>query len=118
MFWKNGLLAMLAVVIGLGGSTLAVEVWYNMEGDSGTVVTDKLTSDGAQDGILVNNVVIQPIPGTTGYGAQNALFGVVDPLPDPVNPPFSTIEVPDSTLLGAQYTLAMWADCTAENSRV
>ena len=106
----------LALFAGLTGSALGVEVWYDMEGDSGTVVTDKLTSDGTQDGDLLNNVVIQPIPGTTGYGEQNVMLDNSGIEPTPYNPPFSTIEVPDSTMLGAQYTLAAWVDCTTVNN--
>lgn len=85
---------------------LAVELWYDFEGDSGLVATDKLTSDGAQDGQLENNVSIQS---TALFGAQAANFDIPSVI-GPVNPPFSTFEVAESTMLGDAFTVALHAN--------
>ena len=114
MILKKSTVVVLALVAGMAGSALGVEVWYDMEADYGRVLADKLTDDGSQDASLVNRVLVQAIAGTTGYGDQNVSLSA-----DWSGPPYSTIEVPDSTMLGAQYTLAMWVDCTeVDNTRL
>jgi hypothetical protein len=84
----------------------ALELWYDFEGDS-TAAIDKLIDDGAQNGTLQNNVSIQSAD--VLFGTQSALFDIPDPV-DPVNPPFSTIEIPGSTALGDDFTLAIHVD--------
>ena len=114
MILKKSRLIVLALIAGITGSARGVEVWYDMEGDYGRVLTDKLTGDGSQNASLLNRTLVQMIPGTTGYGDQNVSVSA-----DWSGPPYSTIEVPDSTMLGAQYTLAMWVDCTeSDNTRL
>ncbi|WP_425398995.1 LamG-like jellyroll fold domain-containing protein [Aeoliella sp.] len=87
-----------------GLSASAVELLYNFEGDAGAVATDKLTDDGAQDGTLLGNVSVTS--GTQApFGAQAGKFDI----PFKVNPPFSSVQVPGSSVLGDSYTLAVHA---------
>ncbi len=85
---------------------VAIEIFYDFEGDSGSTATDKLSEDGAQDGTLLGNVEIQSddVP----FGDRASRFSP----PTPVGPPeqFSTIEIPDSTELGDEWTLAAFVD--------
>lgn len=97
---------MFSICAAFCSSAIAVDLWYDFEGDS-TAATDKLTDDGAQDGILQNNVTIQST--NVLFGAQSALFDIPSPI-GAVNPPFSTIEIPGSTALGEDFTLAMHVD--------
>ncbi len=83
------------------------EIFYDFEGDSGSIATDKLDGDGAQDGTLVNNVSFT----TAGvpFGEQAAAF---DLPPDPPVAPddFNRIEIPGSTDLGTAFTIAAEVD--------
>jgi hypothetical protein len=85
----------------------AVDLLYDFEGDSGTTATDKLSTDGAQNGAVYNNVILN---NTTdpGFGTQTAFF---DSPPLPISQPYSTFEIP-STTFGANYsvTLAGWVN--------
>jgi hypothetical protein len=84
----------------------AVDLWYDFERDSGRVATDKLIGDGAQYGGLLGNVSLGANPPRdVPFGFRAALFDVPNPVP-----PYSTIEIPDSTTLGGQFTLAMHAN--------
>ena len=83
-------------------SLTAVEFLYDFEGDSGATVTDKLTTDGSQDGTIFNAVSFETT--SVPFGSQAGRF---DP-PDVVEPtePFSKIVIPESSVLGTQFTLA------------
>lgn len=85
---------------------IALDFWYDFEGDSGTVATDKLTLDGSQDGTLTNEVSF----GTSNvpFGTQAAVFEAPSPMEGV--PPFSTLEIPGSTQLGPSFTLAIHVD--------
>src|SRR5262245_2973636 len=75
----------------------AIDLWYDFEGDSGTTATDKLTTDGAQNGTAVNAVTLNAPVGngvTAGWGSQAAFF---DTPPAAVSGPYSTFEIPDTT---------------------
>jgi len=78
-------------------------ILLNFEGDSGTVATDKLASDGAQNGQALGNVTVNStfvVP----FGTQSAFFDI-PASPTPV-PPYSTLEIPDSTL-PADFSLTL-----------
>lgn len=101
-------LATIAVVLFLGfvttcGTALGLDLLYNFEGDSGTVATDKITSDGTQDGELLGNVTFDAF--VAPWGTQSAFFDIPDPLP-PVAPPYSTMEITD-TILGFDFSLTV-----------
>ena len=76
--------ACIAVLVGSHILTLAapaanaIEFWYDFEGDSGDVVTDKLSSDGAQDGSLEGNTSIQS--DDVLFGTKSARFDIPDPI--------------------------------------
>ena len=74
-----------------------VDILYDFEGDEGDLATDKLSGDGAIDGILQNNVSIVAEKGVP-FGNQAARFAPPDQ--------FSTIEIPDTLELGAAWTIA------------
>jgi hypothetical protein len=89
----------------------AIDLWYDFEGDSGTTATDKLTSDGTQNGTAVNAVTLNaPVDNvvTAGWGSQAAFF---DNPPAPVTGTYSTFEIPNTTFT-ANYsaTLAGWVN--------
>jgi hypothetical protein len=83
----------------------AVNLLYDFEGDSGTNVTDKLTSDGTQNGEIYNSV--DPTDNfNPRFGNQSAFFDNPPPL---VTGAYSTIEMPDSTFAaGSSITMAGW----------
>jgi len=85
----------------------AVNLLYDFEGDSGTIATDKLTFDGAQNGTVYNNVILNNT-GDPGFGLQTAFF---DNPPSPISQPYSVFEIPNTTF-GANYsvTLAGWVN--------
>lgn len=104
---RCSILLICCVVMGIAQDASAVSLLYDFEGDSGTAVTDKLASDGAQNGIIYNNVN----PADTfnpHFGSQGAFFDNPPPL---VSAPYSTLEIPGTTF-GANYsvTLAGWAN--------
>ena len=79
-----------------------VNVYYDFEGDLGSVAVDKLTDDGAQNGRLLNNV---------SFDSEQAPFGtqaVRFEAPDEVMgvPPFSTLEIPETTF-GPDFSLTV-----------
>ncbi|BBO32830.1 LamG-like jellyroll fold domain-containing protein [Lacipirellula parvula] len=96
-----------ALSLTCGGTARAANLLYNFEGDSGTTVTDKLTSDGAQNGVIYNNV--DPTDNfDPRFGNQAAFFDNPPPLAEG---DFSSIEIPDSTLAaGASFTLGGWVN--------
>jgi hypothetical protein len=103
--------AAIAVLFGLASSLFSagafpLTIFYDFENDT-TVAVDKLDADGAQNGVLHNNVSIQST--TTLFGMQSARFDVPSPL-STVNPPFSTFEIGNSTSLGEDFTLALHVD--------
>ena len=51
-------LFLLANAIAVGGGTVAfaLDLLYDFEGDSGNTITDKLLNDGAQNGMIFNNM--------------------------------------------------------------
>src|SRR5690606_37350299 len=84
-------------------NALSHELLYNFEGDSGTSVTDKLTADGTQNGVVFQNV--DPADTfTTMFGTQSAFFDIPNPLP--AGPIYSSFEIPD-TVLSANYSLTV-----------
>ena len=48
----------LGLFFAVANRATAIDMWYDFEGDSGTIATDKLTSDGAQNGTAVNAVTL------------------------------------------------------------
>lgn len=103
----RSLVLSLYFIIAFAGRSYAVNLIYDLEGDNGTTATDKLTSDGAQNGTVYNNVTLH---NTTdpGFGTQTAFFDIPPPL---VTAPYSTIEVPDSTFGGnSSATFAGWVN--------
>ena len=86
----------------------AIELFYDFEGAEGTLVIDKLTSDGSQNGAVYQTVD----PDDTfdpAFGSESAFFDI--PLPGVTVPPYSTLEIPDSTLsTDFSLTLAAFID--------
>jgi len=83
----------------------AVNLLYDFEGDSGTLVTNKLSNNGAHNGVIYNNVdptdTFNP-----RFGNQSAFFDNPPPL---ATGAYSTIEIPDSTFApNASLTMAGW----------
>jgi hypothetical protein len=93
------------VAVGIASNAKAVNLLYDFEGDSGTTATDKLTSDGAQNGTVYNNVSLNDTF-NPHFGNQGAFF---DNPPALVAEPYSTLEIP-GTNFGPNYsvTLAGW----------
>ena len=88
-------------------SVSAVDFWYDFEGDTTTAI-DRLVDDGAHDGVLENNVSIFGSEDVL-FGDQSALFEIPSNV-GTVNPPFSTIEIPDSSSLAEDFTIALHVD--------
>jgi hypothetical protein len=93
--------AVLAIILA-SDKTRATNVYYDFEGDSGDFVMDKLASDGAQNGELLGNVSFDTF--LVPWGTQSLFFDTPTPLP--TAPPWSTLEIPDSTL-GSDYSLTL-----------
>ena len=96
-YLTQSLAVFVSIVLLIGNHTslaVGVEFLYDFEGDSGATVIDKWANDGAQHGEIFNNVnpadMVVPM-----FGAQSAFFD----LPDPgvTVPPYSTMEIPDTT---------------------
>ncbi|MGI9456256.1 MAG: LamG-like jellyroll fold domain-containing protein [Aeoliella sp.] len=86
-----------------------IELLYDFEGAESGFAIDKLTGDGSQDGEIRQNVD----PDDTfvvPFGSQSAFFDLPDPVEPQgtVVPPYSTLEIPDSTL-GADFSLTLAA---------
>lgn len=104
--------AALAVTLLFAQPALGVDLWYDFEGDTDAAI-DKLPLGGQQNGTFFGDVTVLGPGGNGGvlFGDYAALFEVPEPV-SPVNPPFSTIEIPGTDSLGASYTLAMHASLT------
>lgn len=101
-----------AALVVLGGQPAgAVNLWYDFEDDVSPVIADKLADDGAHDAELQGNVALRD-GGTIDvpFGSKAALFQP----PEQFNPPYATIEVPGSDVLGDTFTLALHADVQKE----
>ncbi|QDU56881.1 LamG-like jellyroll fold domain-containing protein [Aeoliella mucimassa] len=86
---------LIASVAMIASSANALELFYDFEGSETDTVIDKLTTDGSQNGVIYQNVD----PNDTfdpAFGSESALFDI--PSPGVVVPPYSTLEIPDSTL--------------------
>lgn len=87
------------------GNVVAVEIFYDFEGAETDFVIDKRTTDGSQDGQIFQNVYpddnFDP-----AFGSESALFDIPDP--GVAVPPYSTLEIPDSTL-GTDFALTLAA---------
>ncbi|MGD9634374.1 MAG: LamG-like jellyroll fold domain-containing protein, partial [Pirellulales bacterium] len=108
MKWVRSSVVAGACLLGcLSQNASAVNLLYDFEGDGGTSVTDKLTSDGAQNGAIYNNV--DPTDSfNPHFGNQSAFFDNPPPL---VTGAYSTIEIPDSTFAaGSSVTMAGWVN--------
>ena len=75
-------------------SASAIDLFYDFEDEPGTTAFDKLTSDGAQNGVLLGN--IQFDSSQPAFGQKALLFEEPDPVGDV--PPFSTLELDGKTL--------------------
>ena len=95
------------ITAGLMAPAMAVDLLYTFEGDAAPTATDKLTGDGAQNGAFLNNVTIDSVG---LFGDQSALFGIPPEVP-PTRPPYSTLEIPGTTLPSDfSLTLAAFVD--------
>ncbi len=98
-----------AILLSFISSGLAADIYYDIEGDTGTTVLDKLTTDGTTNGTLQQNAVIT----TTAppYGAQALRFDVGTPPPPLVTlDQYTSFELPDTTDLGTAFTLSAFVD--------
>ena len=87
-----------------GGSTPAV--FYDFEApDSGATISDRFTEDGAQNGIVVNEVAVDAEESHPLFGAQSAQLSEVRP-----SEPFSKILIPGTTELGLEWTIAAFVE--------
>jgi len=104
---RSSKLSAFALVAALAGiePARAVNILYDFEGDSGTTATDKITSDGAQNGKTLNAVTVNDTF-SPAFGTQNAFFD--NPLVGTPVPPWSTLEVPDTTF-GPDFSLTLAA---------
>jgi hypothetical protein len=97
------------IALGLALSSVrpasALNLLYDFEGDNGTTAVDKISSDGTQNGATLNSVDTADtfLP---AFGTQSAFFD--NPLTGTGVPPWSTLEVPDTTF-GADYSLTLAA---------
>ena len=100
-----GLICALGLVFSSAQSASALNILYDFEGDNGTTAVDKLAGDGVQTGTKLNAV---DTAGTflPAFGTQSAFFD--NPLIGAPVPPYSTLEVPDTTF-GADYSLTLAA---------
>ena len=80
----------------------AVNLLYDFEGDAGITVIDKLVADGSHDGTIINNVFFDSIGAP--FGTQAARFEPPNTLGQV--PPFSTLEIPDTTF-GSDFSLTV-----------
>ena len=98
----------------------AVDLLFDFEGQAGPRVTDKLTEDGAQNGLMVQNVSIETEAVPFGDGAARFEAPDEEKPPDPPDPPkggeqlFSTIEIPGTTELGSEWTIAAFVQFSNE----
>ena len=95
-------LAFLVFAVTVTQPALAVNLLYDFEGDTGTTVLDKLTGDGSQNGTIVNNVFFDSFGAP--FGTQAARFEPPDEAMQ--TPPFSTLEIPDTTF-GPDFSLTV-----------
>jgi hypothetical protein len=78
-------------------------ILYTAEGDSGSEVSDQLTGDGAQNGTFSNSqVTIDSSPTGARFGTSSIAFGTN-------TSQRNTVTIADSTALGEQFTLSVFA---------
>jgi len=81
-----------------------IGVLYNAEGDSGSPARDKLLSDAAQHGTFSDGFIsIDTNPANARFGQQSIGFANDTSA-------LHTIEIPDSTYLGPEFTLAAFVE--------
>jgi len=86
---------------------------YDFEGERGTLATDEPTAEDAQNGNVLGNVSLQTAPPRiVPCGTQSVLFAPPSPNSPP---PFSTIEIAETTLgtdfMPVQTTASIWTRC-------
>ncbi|HOY58047.1 MAG TPA: hypothetical protein PK640_07900 [Verrucomicrobiota bacterium] len=76
-------------------------ILYDFEGDSTVTFTDKLSSDGAQNGLVHNNARVDEAPDNARFGVRSAVLSA--PL---LSSPFNAIDVGPVGNLGSEFTMA------------
>jgi hypothetical protein len=76
-------------------------ILYDFEDDSAVNITDKFTSDGAQNGLVHNNARVDEAPDNARFGMRSAVLAA--PL---LTSPFNAIDVGPVGNLGSKFTMA------------
>lgn len=99
--------ALLLVGCLAGHPAWAINVLYDFEGTDDPLVVDKYANDGVQNALVYQNV----FPDDTSdpiYGSQSAFFDLPEEFEGITVPPYSTLEVPETTF-GTDYSLTLAA---------
>lgn len=99
--------AVVLLISCLGSPAAAINVLYDFEGTDDPEVIDKYANDGLQNAGVFQNV----FPDDTSdpiYGSQAAFFDLPEEPQGITVPPYSTLEVPDSTF-GTDFSLTLAA---------